>query len=77
MITDRSALVTRTTGEIGGYPLDQFLNDGWLVCGLDRKAPSDPNARDFEFHQCDLSDREETKKSVELHEQFGAFDPVV
>lgn len=75
---DRSILVTGVTGEIGGCLVDELLNDGWIVCGLDRKFPADVERARFSFQECDLSDAADAERKIEVfHERFGAFDAVV
>jgi 3-oxoacyl-[acyl-carrier protein] reductase len=75
---ERSVLVTGAAGEIGGYLVDQFLTDGWTVCGLDRKAAPKGDLANFSFQECDLSNAGETENKIEnFHERFGAFDAVI
>jgi 3-oxoacyl-[acyl-carrier protein] reductase len=75
---ERSILVTGAAGEIGGYLVDEFLSDGWMVCGLDQKVPARVERAKFSFEQCDLSRAADAQKKIELfHERFGAFDAVI
>jgi 3-oxoacyl-[acyl-carrier protein] reductase len=75
---ERSILVTGAAGEIGGYLVDEFLSDGWIVCGLDQKVPAGVERAKFSFEQCDLSRAADAEKKIELfHERFGAFDAVI
>ncbi len=77
-MSDRSILVTGVAGEIGGYLVDQFLTDGWTVCGLDLRAPPNVGFANFSFQECDLSNAADTEDKIEVfHERFGAFDAVV
>jgi 3-oxoacyl-[acyl-carrier protein] reductase len=77
-MADPLVLITGTTGEIGSYLTDRFLNNGWTVCGLDQKAPPNVDRPNFLFQECDLSDGEAAEKKIEIfHEQFGAFDAVI
>src|SRR6266567_7187216 len=77
-MTDRSILVTGVAGEIGGYLADELLNDGWMVCGLDRRFPADVDRAGFAFQECDLSDGADADEKIKIfHERFGAFDAVV
>lgn len=77
-MSDRALLVTGVAGEIGGYLVEEFLKDGWIVCGLDQRFPAQIDRTRFSFQQCDLSDGADTERKVEVfHERFGAFDAVV
>lgn len=78
LMGDRSVLVTGVAGEIGGCLADEFLNEGWIVCGLDRRCLADSDRARFSFQECDLSDGADAERKIEIfHEQFGAFDAVV
>jgi len=75
---DRSILVTGVAGEIGSFLVDEFLGDGWIVCGLDRKTPIEVEKQNFSFQECELSNADDVEKKVELfHREFGAFDAVI
>lgn len=75
---DRSILVTGVAGEIGGFLVDEFLGDGWIVCGLDRRRPRDVDKPHFSFQECELSRASEVEDKVALfHDEFGAFDAVI
>ena len=75
---DRSVLVTGAAGEIGGALVDEFLKDGWLVCGLDRRSPANTDRPGFSFRECDLANGGETESNIEVfHAQYGAFDAVI
>lgn len=75
---DRCVLVTGVAGEIGEYLVDEFLKEGWNVCGLDQRYPAKVDRFGFMFEKCDLSDGRETESKIEVfHERFGAFDAVV
>jgi len=75
---DRSILVTGVAGEIGGFLVDEFLKDEWIVCGLDRRRPRDVEKPNFSFQDCDLSKASEVEDRVALfHDEFGAFDAVI
>lgn len=75
---DRSVLVTGVAGEIGGYLVDQFLKEGWNVCGLDLRPCPVTERSNFLFQECDLSVGDETENAIEgFHHQVGAFDAVV
>jgi 3-oxoacyl-[acyl-carrier protein] reductase len=77
-MANRSVLVTGVAGEIGGYLVDEFLKDGWIVCGLDVSFPGEVERTGFFFQQCDLSDGPDSERKIDIfHEQFGAFDTVV
>ncbi len=74
----RSILVTGVSGEIGGYLVDELLKDDWIVCGLDRKSPTNLNRAHFSFQECELSDGADTERKIEVfHAQHGAFDAVI
>lgn len=75
---DQSILITGVAGAIGGHLVDEFLNHGWIVCGLDRTCPAHPDCEGFSFQECDLSNGADTEKKIEVfHERFGAFDAVI
>jgi len=75
---DRSVLITGAAGEIGGILVDDFLKDGWLVCGLDRRCPPDLDRPGFSFQECDLGNGADVEaKIASFHERFGAFDAVI
>jgi 3-oxoacyl-[acyl-carrier protein] reductase len=75
---DRSILVTGASGEIGGALVKQFLQDGWIVCGLDLRTQPDRHQPGFSFQECDLASGADAERKIEVfHEQFGAFDAVV
>jgi 3-oxoacyl-[acyl-carrier protein] reductase len=78
LMGDPSVLVTGAAGELGGCLVDQFLQDGWTVCGLDMRYPPSPNRPGVFFQECNLSDASETEEKIELfHNRFGAFDAVI
>jgi len=75
---DRSILVTGAAGELGGYLVNEFSREGWIVCGIDRKEAADLDRQGFSFRQCDLSDASATEDAIEaFHQQVGAFDAVI
>ncbi len=75
---DRSVLVTGVAGEIGGVLVEEFLRDGWTVCGLDRKCPANREQAGFFFQECDLSDGADAESKIAaFHDRLGAFDAVV
>ena len=75
---DRSVLVTGVAGEIGGYLVDELLQDGWIVCGLDLRPPSSIGRTGFSFQECDLSDSVDAERKIEaFHKRFDAFDAVI
>lgn len=75
---DRLILITGAAGAIGGHLVDEFLNDGWVVCGLDRVCPPLPGRERFSFQECDLSDGIDTEHKIDIfQERFGAFDGVI
>ena len=75
---DRTMLVTGVAGEIGGYLVDEFLKEGWTVCGLDQKSPAVRDRALFSFQQCDLGDGVAVEKAITIfHEERGAFDAIV
>jgi len=77
-MSNRAVLVTGVAGEIGGYLVDDFLEEGWTVCGLDLRAPAIVDRPEFSFQECDLSDAADTERKIEFfHERVGAFDAVV
>lgn len=77
-MSNPAVLVTGVAGEIGGYLVDDFLKDGWTVCGLDLRAPANVGRPEFSFQECDLSDAADAERKIEIfHERFGAFDAVV
>lgn len=70
--------MTGAAGEIGARLVDEFLKDGWIVCGLDMKRPVNGERPGFSFQECDLADGADTEKKLEIfHERFGAFDVVI
>lgn len=75
---DRTVLVTGAAGEIGGSLVDGFLNEGWIVCGLDQRRPSQVRGPRFFFNECDLADPADAERKIgAFQEQWGAFDAVV
>jgi 3-oxoacyl-[acyl-carrier protein] reductase len=75
---DRSILITGVAGEIGGFLVEEFLRDSWIVCGLDRKTPTETEKRNFFFQACELSDASNVENKIaQFHDQFGAFDAVI
>jgi 3-oxoacyl-[acyl-carrier protein] reductase len=77
-MSNPAVLVTGVAGEIGGYLVDDFLKDGWTVCGLDRRSPVNVDRAGFSFQECNLSDPADAERKIEIfHERFGAFDAVV
>ena len=75
---DRSVLVTGVAGDIGGCLVDEFLKEGWTVCGLDQRCPANADRPRFSFQECDLSDGADAESKIEVfHERLGAFDAVV
>jgi 3-oxoacyl-[acyl-carrier protein] reductase len=75
---DRLALITGVAGEIGSYLVDEFLKEGWFVCGLDRRTPAALDRERFAFQECDLSEGIEVERKIEgFNQQFGAFDAVI
>jgi len=77
-MNDRSVLITGVAGEIGGSLAKELWNDGWSVCGLDRRCPSVAEPARFAFEECDLADSAETERKIGIfHERCGAFDAVV
>lgn len=77
-MSDRFVLVTGAAGEMGAALITDLLADGWNVCGLDLKSPTDLEAQEFSFQECNLADGAETEKKIEIfHERFGPFDAVI
>lgn len=77
-MTERVALITGVSGEIGGHLADAMLEDGWTVCGLDRKPAARAGQDRFSSEECDLSDAAATEQKIAVfHDRFGAFDAVV
>src|SRR6266487_1422547 len=75
---DRSVLVTGAAGEIGACLVAEFLKDGSIVCGLDRRCPENLDRPNFVFQECDLADGADVESKIfTFHERFGAFDAVV
>jgi 3-oxoacyl-[acyl-carrier protein] reductase len=75
---DRLILITGAAGAIGGHLVDEFLDDGWVVCGLDRVCPPLPGRERFSFQECDLSNGADTEHKIDLfQDRFGAFDGVI
>ena len=75
---DRTILITGVAGEIGGFLVDEFLKDGWIVCGLDQKSPANVGRENFFFEKCELSHGTEVESKLNgLHEKHGAFDAVI
>ena len=75
---ERTLLITGVAGEIGGYLVDEFLKDRWIVCGLDRVVPRDTDRAGFFFQECDLAEAADTERKIDvLHNDHGAFDAVI
>jgi 3-oxoacyl-[acyl-carrier protein] reductase len=75
---DRSVLITGAAGELGQALVEDFLNAGWRVCGLDLRHLASPIRPEFVFEVCDLTSARDTEGKIEgLHERFGAFDAVI
>ena len=75
---EKVLLVTGAGGEIGGFLVNEFLTDGWIVCGLDLESPSNLGVPRFMFDKCDLSDSGDVERKIDrFHERFGAFDAVL
>jgi 3-oxoacyl-[acyl-carrier protein] reductase len=75
---DRRVLITGVAGDMGGFLVDELLREGWQVCGLDRRSPTNAGRAAFSFQECDLADAADAERKIEVfHEQFGAFDAVV
>lgn len=54
MSSDRNALVTGTSGELGAAIATRLANDGYRVVGLDLRAPA--VAGSWQHYSCDLTD---------------------
>ncbi len=54
MSSERNALVTGTSGELGAAIATRLANDGYRVVGLDLRAPA--AAGSWQHYSCDLSD---------------------
>ena len=73
----RTALVTGSSGEIGGRLVQHLLAGGWHVLGVDRVAPASvPDG--LAFRQCDLANGTEAARVLEeLAAAHGACDVLV
>src|ERR1051325_6804650 len=75
---ERVGLITGVAGEIGGSLVEEFLKDGWAVCGLDVTQPVTATRPGFSFRQCDLADGADAEEKIdEFHQQYGPFDAVI
>ena len=75
---DRSVLVTGVAGEIGKCLVDEFLKDGWTVCGLDLRRLPHADQAGFSFQECDLADGADAEAKIDVfHERVGSFDAVI
>jgi 3-oxoacyl-[acyl-carrier protein] reductase len=54
MSTERIALVTGTSGELGAAIATRLANDGYRVAGLDLRAPETSGR--WQHYSCDLTD---------------------
>jgi 3-oxoacyl-[acyl-carrier protein] reductase len=77
-VSDRAVLITGVAGDIGGHLATELLKDGWNVCGLDRKTPTNLPPG-LTFLECDLANARETDERIAtLHDGVGgAFDAVI
>ncbi len=76
-MNERSILVTGASGEIGRALVDEFSNDAWRVCGLDRVSPQNIEWPGFSFQECDLANGAEVEAKIGIFHEKGAFDAVV
>lgn len=57
----RVALITGASGLIGSELCREFLNHGYIVHGVDKKANPELKAEDYHFHKCDISSEAQIK----------------
>ena len=77
-MSEGAVLVTGVAGQIGGHLVEEFLKEGWTVCGLDQRFPAEVTRAGFSFQECDLADGAETERKIGVfHERVGAFDAVI
>lgn len=77
-MSDRAVLVTGVAGDLGGALAADLHDDGWVVYGLDQRAPAFSPPDRFFSAVCDLTDPQATEEAIEaFHQEHGAFDAVV
>lgn len=74
----RVALVTGTSGEIGGHLARHLIDRGWLVLGVDKHLRSGDPIPDLVFAQCDLADGAAATSAIDgLVARHGVMEVVV
>lgn len=73
-------MVTGASGALGSAIVEQFVDNGAMVCAVDLLAPDDEDAMldlssGIDFYQCDLTDERETQRTVDtIIEDHGRLD---
>jgi len=67
-------LVTGCSGLVGTHIVDQLIEKGYDVVGVDLKKPNRKDSDNFEFHQMDITDELEVSLLFDWHEFGGCIN---
>ena len=80
-MSKKSILVTGCSGLVGTHIVNQLIDRGYLVIGVDLKEPIAKQTKNFKFHNVDLRDVEfviweqlETEEMLK-HEKYEKLKP--
>ena len=71
---DKTILVTGCSGLVGTHIVDQLIEKGYDVVGVDLKKPHRKDSDNFEFHEIDITDELEVSLLFDWHEFSGCIN---
>ena len=70
----KTILVTGCSGLVGTHIVDQLIEKGYEVVGVDLKKPNREDSDNFEFHDIDITDSLEVSLLFDWHEFSGCIN---